>query len=330
MSIRGWKFWLGLTLVALVLIPVPIAYKQGAYALHPARRALSPAEIAQASLIFERVGATQEDFSVRAEDGALLRGWIAYPTGSEPRTAPRDWVLLFHGVSDNRLGVLGFATFLLRHGYCVTMMDSRAHGESEGSQATYGWLERRDTRDLVNRLVTEFRVRQLFAMGVSMGASIALESAADDARIEGVVAEAPFSSLREASYDYVGLHRSPLLGRTLLWPAVAAGIYAMQREGKFSVDEISPERAVGKRSFPILLIADGQDTTLPPRYARRIYAAAAGAKQLWVVPGASHASGFGAAPAEYERRVLAFFTGMPARRATMPVTVGSPTARPRD
>jgi fermentation-respiration switch protein FrsA (DUF1100 family) len=99
------------------------------------------------------------------------------------------------------------------------------------------------------------------------------------------------------------------MGRTLLRPAVIAGIYAIQREGQFSVDDISPERAVGERSFPILLIADGQDTTLPPRHVQRIYTAAAGAKPVWVVPGAAHASGFGAAPAEYERRVLAFFAG---------------------
>ena len=69
---------------------------------------------------------------------------------------PRNWVLLFHGVADNRMGVLGFADFLLRHGYGVVMMDSRAHGESGGTQATYGWQERGDVKDIVNQLETRF------------------------------------------------------------------------------------------------------------------------------------------------------------------------------
>jgi hypothetical protein len=38
-----------------------------------------------------------------------------------------------------------------------------------------------------------------------MGAGIALQSAGIDPRMEAVVAEAPFASLPEASYDYAGL-----------------------------------------------------------------------------------------------------------------------------
>ena len=84
-----------------------------------------------------RTGAAKKDFVVRATDGVELHGWkirSAEPNG--------DWVLLFHGVSDNRSGVLGHAEILLRHGYSVVMMDSRAHGQSGGAMATYGWEER--------------------------------------------------------------------------------------------------------------------------------------------------------------------------------------------
>jgi hypothetical protein len=48
-----------------------------------------------------------------------------------------------------------------------------------------------------------------------MGAGIALHSAAIEPRIEAVVAEAAFASLREASYAYAGLRRSRLQGKTL-------------------------------------------------------------------------------------------------------------------
>src|SRR5207249_558426 len=54
-------------------------------------------------------------------------------------------------------GVTGQAEVLLRAGYGVVMMDARAHGASEGSTATYGWLERKDTRAVIDRLFQDAR-----------------------------------------------------------------------------------------------------------------------------------------------------------------------------
>src|SRR6266487_650789 len=77
--------------------------------------------------------AFRQDFDVRAPDGALLRGWKFVP-----KNPNGNWVLLFHGVADNRVGVIGQSEILLRAGYSVVMMDARAHGASEGPIATSG------------------------------------------------------------------------------------------------------------------------------------------------------------------------------------------------
>ena len=79
---------------------------------------------------------------------------------------------------------------------------------------------------IVNALYASEHVQHLGALGVSMGAAIALQSAAVEPRIEAVVAEDPFADLREVSYDYGGLDVSPLLGKTLFRPAT---IFAMKR-----------------------------------------------------------------------------------------------------
>jgi alpha-beta hydrolase superfamily lysophospholipase len=71
--------------------------------------------------------------------------------------------------------------------------------------ATYGWLERNDTRAIADVLIATEHPMHIFALGESMGAGIALQSAEVDSRIEAVVAEALFASLREASYDYASL-----------------------------------------------------------------------------------------------------------------------------
>ncbi len=288
----------------------------GSGILHPMRKPLLPSHIALANAAFTRVNARREDFEVRAPDGVLLRGWKV-----RPAKPSGDWLLLFHGVSDNRIGVIGHAEFLLRSGYSVVMMDARAHGTSEGAMATYGWLERNDTRTVVEALESSEKVGHLYALGESMGASIALQSAAVEPRIEAVVAESAFSNLREVSYDYVGLHISAWLGKTLFRPASMVAIHAAEKEGGFRFDDVSPERAVAARPFPVFLICDARDRNIPCRHSERIYKSAAGPKQFWRVPRASHSAALGTAPAEFTCRVLNFFES---------VAVGKPLVRLHD
>ncbi|MGH9678116.1 MAG: alpha/beta hydrolase, partial [Candidatus Acidiferrum sp.] len=229
---------------------------------------------------------------------------------------------------------MGHAEILLRAGYGVVMMDARAHGASEGSIATYGWLERNDTRAIIDALFLSERFLvqpnehvlpgnapylnaplkprgsdevHLFALGESMGAGIALQSAAADPRIEAVVAEASFATLREASYDYAGLRQYPWLGKTLFAPFSWTLLYRGEKLAGLPVAEVSTVKAVASRAFPVLLICDEKDQALPCRHTEMIYAAARGPKQMWVVPGAFHTAALGYQPAEFQRRVLAFF-----------------------
>jgi len=297
-------------IVLLLLAPLTAAilgHLIGPGLLHPMN--LNPDRTEQAAQMLARTGATKEDFFVRAPDGAELRGWKI-----KPRPPNGDWVLLFHGVSDNRTGVLGHAEFLVRRGYSVVMMDSRAHGLSGGEMATYGWKERYDTVAITKSLYASESVRHLDALGVSMGGAIALQSAAIEPRIEAVVAEDPFASLREVSYDYAGLHFSPLLGMTILRPAPIMALDALEKAGGFNPDDVSPEKAVAERPFPVLLICGTRDRTIPCRHAEQIYRAATAPKEVWVVDGAQHASALGHAPQEYEDRVIGFLERSNTRR----------------
>ena len=308
---------------AVVGWPVAPAY------LHPIRRELSSDLVRGTDATFQQIHATREDFAVRAPDGVLLRGWkvrAANPNG--------DWVLVFHGVADNRVGVLEHARVLLLGGYNVVMMDSRAHGASEGSMATYGWLERNDTRAIVDALENSEHLSfakpasaeqspsaqhsHLFALGESMGAGIALQSAAVEPRIEAVVAESAFANLTEAAYDYAGLRRYPWLGKTLLAPFAWVLVYRGQMLAGFASAEVSPEKSVAARAFPVLLICDANDDALPCRHTQRIYDAARSSKQMWIVPGAFHTAALGFQPAEFRRRVLDFY------RAATPPQPSSP------
>lgn len=295
--------------IILLLVPPLIAaiggWLAGPTFLHPLRRELTPELVKEADADFATIQAQREDLTVIAADGTKLRGWKV-----RPQNPNGSWVLLFHGVADNRVGVVGQAHFLLRAGYSVVMMDARAHGASEGKMATYGWLERNDTSAIIDALYASdapAHPQHLFALGESMGAGMALQSAAADPRIEAVVAEAAFASLGEAAYDYAGLQKYPLLGQTLLAPGAWTMIYRGESLAGFPAAEVSPQKSVAARNFPVLLICDGADTTLPCRHTRQIFAAATGPKELWEVPGAFHTAAIAYQPAEFERRVLTFF-----------------------
>ncbi|HKW32093.1 MAG TPA: alpha/beta fold hydrolase [Candidatus Acidoferrum sp.] len=321
----------GLIRIALILLLLPplLASVAGWFVapwyLHPIRRELTPDLIREADASFAVTHSQREDFDVRAADGVRLQGWKVTPPNPNG-----SWVLLFHGVADNRIGVIGQSEFLLRAGYSVVMMDARGHGASEGSIATYGRLERNDTRAVIDALITsEFpsginvqmsapphlpgmtppvpRPFHIFALGESMGAGIALQSGAADPRIEAVVAEASFANLREAAYDYAGFRKYPWLGKTLLAPFSWTLLYRGEKLTGFPLAEISPMKAVASRSFPVLLICDEKDEALPCRHTQMIYNAARGPKQFWVVPGAYHTAALGFYPEGFRCRVLSFF-----------------------
>jgi uncharacterized protein len=318
----------------LLLLPPLLAAVAGwlvaPWYLRPIRRELTPDLIREADASFALTHSHREDFDVRTADGVHLRGWTVTPP--DPNGS---WVLLFHGVADNRVGVTGQSEFLLRAGYSVVMMDARGHGASEGGIATYGWLERNDPRAVIDALNADSMQRcaaiqwhgvggpvcppnHIFALGESMGAGIALQSAAADPRIEAVVAEASFANLREAAYDYAGFRKYPWLGKTLLAPFSWTLLYRGERLTGFPLAEISPVKAVASRPFPVLLICDEKDEALPCRHTQMIYDAARGPKQLWVVPGAYHTAALGFHPEEFRRRVLSFFSAYATAPAAKP------------
>jgi uncharacterized protein len=276
----------------------------GGGVLHPYRRLLTGVQVSLADRRFAEVHATRSDFDVAASDGAELRGWkvrAEMPNG--------DWVVIFHGLGDNRSGQVGYAKFLLAHGYGTLLMDARAQGESGGDIGTYGWIERNDSKLIDDALVAVEPVRHLFYFGESMGAAIALQSAAIDSRVAGVVAEDPFSNLREETYDYAGLQFSPLLGKTLFRPAAIMALSQAEKAGGFTAADVSPEEAVASRAFAVLLICGTEDHKIPCRHARRIYERAIGPKELWIAKGAGHSMAYGVEHDEFEMRVLGFFAG---------------------
>jgi uncharacterized protein len=271
--------------------------------LHPGRRPLPKSSQSLGFKIAELNDSDLAEVSISAADGAALQAWNLHP-----RKNAVNAVILFHGLSDNRLGMLAYTQIFLKHGYDVLMPDARAHGTSGGDLATYGLLEATDSRLWIDWLNSHVHPACIYGFAESMGAAGLLQSLRSESRFCAVAAESPFSSFREVAYDRVGQFFSvgPWLGRTMLRPIVEfAFVYAKFKYG-LDFEAISPEEVVAFTKTPVLLIHGQVDRNIPVRHSLKI-AARNHSVVLWEVPGADHCGAIGAAPDELERRVVAWF-----------------------
>ena len=128
-----------------------------------------------------------------------LKGWWFHAPEK------RGTVVFLHGLRDNRGSAVGIAAHFVPRGFEVIAYDSRAHGESDGDACTYGFYEKQD----LGRVLDRVTVNPIVVMGVSMGAAVALQAAAQDRRIAAVVAVSSFSDLRTAAAE-----RAPFFATT--------------------------------------------------------------------------------------------------------------------
>lgn len=142
--------------------------------------------------------------------------------------------------------------------------------------APYGFFE----RQALHRVIDTLTHGPIVVIGTSLGAAVALQEAADDARVRVVVAAETFSDLRTVARE-----RAPFF----LTNGVIAEAFALaKRDGHFRVDDVSPAAAAARIDVPVLLLHGAIDRETLPAHSERVYAALRGPKQLILVPGAHH------------------------------------------
>ena len=286
---RGLR--VGLALVALLgaILAVEARYYRGASrACHPPRMAIGAEEKAAARARLPGL----EDVAFTTADGLVLRGF--YLPAENGAT-----VILGHGLGDNRMHFLPDVEMLARHGYGALFFDWRGHGESDGEGSTWSDREQMDLRAAVDFVARRPDVQEgrIAALGFSIGASTVALEAATDPRVRAVVLEAVYTSLDDEVAVKWG-------GRGFVSRCPAR--IALKREGlHFShirpidhVAEIAPR--------PILAIAGSDDLDTPVAVVARVYDAATQPKRMWIAQGAGHGEYEKAAPAEFERELIAF------------------------
>jgi uncharacterized protein len=266
----------GLVVAAVIVVffvfPVGFSYVY----THTGRTATTP-----------NLGVPFETVQVTTSDSLELTGWYV---PSKNRAA----VVVFPGATRAEE-----ARMLIRHGYGVLVLEARGQGTSEGDIVR--WAGDRDllagAEYLRNR--TDVDPDRIGAMGFSIGGEILLEAAAQSPAFKAIVSEGAGERVGDA--DVEGAER-----------LVSAPMMAVMTAATTVFSNHGPPPAIVDRigriaPRPVFLIyADpgmGGENTRQPKY----YAAAGEPKTIWKVPDSGHTGGIDAQPAEYERRVIAFF-----------------------
>lgn len=272
-------------------------------ALHLPHLRLTDQDQIRAKSIADLNDAAFTDARMTASDGVTLRAWVI-----RAREGNGTVVMLLHGQGDNRAGMLGPAELLVRHGYSVLLPDARGHGESGGAITTYGVLEAEDIRRWFEWLQKNESPRCIDGLGDSMGGAELLRSLDAERRFCAVIAESSFATFREAGYDRLGqsFGAGAWVGRTVLRPALFAGLIYVRARYGIDLDQANPAKAVDGAAVPVLLVHGLADTNLPARHSEQIKAASPRVS-LWEPNQADHCGASKAEPAEYERRVVRWF-----------------------
>lgn len=246
-----------------------------------------------------------EDIYIQSEDGLKLHARLMDQSGA------KGTVLMFHGYRTHpEVDFSASSHVYYECGNRIVHIDQRAAGESEGKYIGFGVLESRDcclwAQYIANRFGTD---QKIILAGLSMGASTVLMATAhhEDRRVRincspeepmevsmtlpknvtGIVADSAFSS----PYDIIKKRIRTTYhckGRLL---TIAIGIWSRML-AHYSLKELSVTDVMKHNTIPVLLVHGTEDSNVPVEMTVKIAENCQAPKQVLLVKGAEHGTGY--------------------------------------
>ncbi|SDJ80795.1 alpha/beta hydrolase [Sediminibacillus albus] len=233
-----------------------------------------------------------------AYDGLILRAHYLkneQPTGKA--------VILAHGYRGVGEQMGDLAKFYYDQGFDILMPDARGHGESEGDYIGYGWHDRKDYLGWIEELISGYGADRILLHGNSMGAALVLMTSGETlpVQVKGIIADSGYTSVdKELAHQLKHLYQIPS------FPMIPITSTITRLRAGYSFGEASALEQVKENSRPLFIIHGAEDELVPTEMAQQLYKAAAGEKELWIVPGAGHTDAYAAATVEFQKRIQSF------------------------
>lgn len=247
----------------------------------------------------------REAFQVTTDDGySLSCELIKSPKPSD------KYIVFSHGFGFNRVGSIKYLDIFLEENFNIVLYDHRNSGGSEGPYTTMGYFEKEDLKRVIDYLYDRFGNKIFLGThGESMGAATVLIHCAEDRRVKFVIADCPYSDLKDQLAFRLkiehGFPRFPFLYVASFFSKLRAGFYFGQ---------VSPIKVIadhdGLANLPIMFVHGDSDEYIPMEMSKDLFNAKKVSKKLYLAKGADHAISVCVDPERYENEVHDFLANI--------------------
>ena len=240
----------------------------------------------------------RSDWQLTSTDGLKLSAYYLPAEKDQHKT-----VIIAHGYMGQASDMPQYAKIYHDLGYNVLMPDARGHGKSEGDYIGFGWHERKDYLQWIDRVVKKDPQSEIVLHGVSMGGATVMMTSGEKLpdNVKAFVEDCGYSSVKgELNYQLkqmFNLPSFPLIPVTSLVTKIRAGYF---------FGEADAIKQLNKNKRPMLFIHGDQDDFVPYSMLAEVYAATKGPKEQYVVHGAKHAEALSSDPSMYQKKVTEF------------------------
>ena len=221
-------------------------------------------------------------------DGCLLAATLIYNPTPSTKT-----IIYCHMITSSRWEVLkgGRIDSLLARGFNVLTFDQRAHGKSEGSSPTYGFLEKLDLDQWVDTVSAIFPHGIIGVEGVSTGAATAILHAGEINPKKDAANKVAFYVF-ECSYSDLAKQLAYRINKHYYLPNMALNTSLKILDhpfNGFNIYDVSPIKAARHIDVPVLFVHSKADSYVPTQMSKDLYNAVRSPKMLLLVPQMNHA-----------------------------------------
>ena len=243
-----------------------------------------------------------ENITFKTKDGISLKGWfIPAKKQDTPNNIVKKTLILMHGFEMDKGDILPQTAYLAQE-YNLFYFDFRGMGESSGKSAQ-GLQEYIDCQAAVKYLKKHKpeHTKEIALYGISLGASVAAYTAAQDKNIKTIILESCFYSYIKVASKWAWTHHT-----LPYFPVVFIFLRIKKLKYKIGLEDFSPKNSVPLIKCPVLQIHGKRDRLVPYKLALRLFDCLNTKKEFWLAQTGGHTSSYKREPEKYKETITNF------------------------
>ncbi len=222
-----------------------------------------------------------EKLNLRTEDGVEIVAYENYVKGS------KGTIVMISGIHNPSVrAFFNHVELLEENKFSTILLETRAHGESEGNLIGLGYLEVLDVKAVVNYIKEKNPSEKIIVWGYSMGGSIAINSIGQISHIDALISMSAFSSWEQVLADNITNMGVPRIIANITKPFTK--FYTWRKYGFDKRQNIASIqiRKLGDR--PALLVHSKEDSQVPFASYEKLIKNGPKHIDTWILEGDKH------------------------------------------